>query len=75
MSAVAQLVLRRPADGMPNDQAVPDNTSPRVSITARFEGEVEMLSARPPPTHCPGIMFKACGSFHAHARVRFQMLW
>lgn len=58
MSAVAQLVLRHPADGTPEDQAVPDNSS-----RARFEGEVEMLSARPPPTHRPGTMFLHVGLF------------
>ncbi len=63
LSEVAQLVLCHPADGEPHDRAVPDNTSPLVSITATFEQEVEMLGARPPSLHRPGIMFQNVGLF------------
>lgn len=51
--------------------AVPDNTSPLVSITARFEQEVEMLGARPPSTHRPGIMFQHVGLF----MLMHPLLW
>lgn len=63
LSTVAQLVLCHPAEGERHDRAVPDNTSPRVSITARFEQEAEMLGARPPSMRRPGIMFQHVGLF------------
>lgn len=75
LSAAAQLVLCHPADGEPHDHAVLGNTSPRVSITARFKREVEILGARPLSMHHPGNSVLACGTFHDRACACLRVLW
>lgn len=47
----------------PRDRAASDNTSPRVSVTARLQRGVEMLGARPPPMQRPGIILQHVGLF------------
>lgn len=47
LSMAAQVALCHPADGEPHDHAVLGNTSPCVSITARFKQEVEILGTAP----------------------------
>lgn len=70
------LVLRHPTEGEPHDRVVLDYTSPRVSITARFEQKAEMQATRLQPGPRYRIMRQRLG-LHANANANacLQVLW
>lgn len=59
---LAQLVLCHPTEGKPHDRAQPDNTSPRVSVTARSQQKEETRMAVDDASARANVM--ACGYMH-----------